>query len=311
MRVFSSSPALQRWVHGPRNGCSVRLNGLPESFCYRLANRQGTSSAVPQGPLKTGALAPEVCPSPGVQWLQSSWISQSLFPKALTAVLATVLAAGVPSGPRTAAAQTAPGADSGVFAIRSNGTGIGTERFQIRQTDAGWEATGELRLQVPGSPEMLETSALRMDRDWKPIGYERRQQAPQKGTLTAAFKAEGTLLTLNAEGGSLDQIFLLPEEVVVLDTNFFHQYSVLLRQFDTARTGTQSLNVFVPQEATPSIIRVVLIGPETLTVQGAPVELQHFRATTEDIQLEIWATGQGEIQRIEIPQANLEIVRQP
>ena len=241
-----------------------------------------------------------------MQLLMSSRIILS----ALAAVLASVLA----SGPQVSA-QTAPGAPSseaGVFLIRSNGTEIGSERFQIRQTDAGWEATGELRLQVPGGPQVSETSTLRLGANWKPARYERRQQAPQKGTLTAEFSAEGTLLSSNTEAGAQEQIFLLPADaLVVLDTNFFHQYAVLLRQFDTARTGTQSFNVFVPQEATPSIIRVTLIGPETLTIQGAPVELQHFRATTEDIQLEIWATGRREIQRIEIPQANLEIARQP
>ena len=199
-----------------------------------------------------------------------------------------------------------------MFVIRSNGSNVGTERFQIQRTDAGWEATGELQLQVPGGPQVSETNVLRMTADWKPARYERRQQAPQKGVLTAEFTPDGTLLTSNTPAGSVEQIFLLPADaLVVLDTNFFHHYALLLRQFDTARTGTQSFNVFVPQEATPSIIRVTLVGPETLPVQGTPVALQHFRAATEDIQLEIWTTDRREIQRIEIPQANLEIVRQP
>jgi hypothetical protein len=241
-----------------------------------------------------------------------------------TTGLAAVLAAVLASGPQLSAAQARSGApaspagsgpassETGVFEIRSNGTAIGSERFQIRQTDAGWEAAGELQLQVPGGSKVSETSLLRVDRDWKPARYERRQQAPQTGSLTAEFSPEGTLLSANTGAGSQEQIFLLPEEgLVVLDTNFFHQYAVLLRQFDTARAGTQSFNVFVPQEATPSILRVTLVGPETLAVQGAPLELQHFRAATEDIQLEIWTTVRREIQRIEIPQANLEIVRQP
>ena len=240
-----------------------------------------------------------------MQLLKSSWITITLLAAGLAAVLA----------PEVSAAQTvagAPGAEAGVFAIRSNGTAIGSERFQIRQTDAGWEATGELQLQLPGGPKVSETSSLRMDRDWKPTRYERRQLAPQKGSLTAEFKPEGTLLSSNTAAGSQEQIFLLPKDgLVILDTNFFHQYAALLRQFDTSRTGTQSFNVFVPQEATPAIIRVALVGRETLTVRGAPVELQHFRATTEDIQIEIWATDRREIQRIEIPQAKIEITRQP
>ena len=249
--------------------------------------------------------------------MKSSWISQSL----LTTALAAVLAAAVAAGPQVSAAQTGPGApgspssEAGVFVIRSSGTSIGSERFQIRQTDAGWEATGELQLQVPGGPKISETSSLRMNAEWNPTRYERRQQAPQKGSLTAEFSPEGTLLTASTEAGAQEQIFLLPDDtLVVLDTNFFHHFAVLLRKFDTDRTGTQAFNVFVPQEATPSIIRLILVGPETLAVPGAPgaqMELLHFRATTEDIQIEIWTTDRREIQRIEIPQANLEIVRQP
>jgi len=229
-----------------------------------------------------------------------------------SSILLALLAAVLTWGGRFAAAQSAPAEERGAFVIRSNGRSIGNERFQIRQTAAGWEATGELQLDVPGAPRVSESSLLRANADWKPASYERRQQAPQKGTLTAEFGADGTLLSSTTEAGKQEQVFQLPEEgVVVLDTNFFHQYGLLLRRFDMARTGTQSFNVFVPQEATPSLIRVTLVGQETLPVQGTPVALRHFRATTEDVQIEIWTTERREIQRIEIPQANLEIVRQP
>jgi hypothetical protein len=226
---------------------------------------------------------------------------------------ALLLAAVLSAAPQPVAAQTAaPGPEAGVFVIRSSGTNLGTESFQIRETDAGWEATGELQLQVPGGPKVSETSSLRLGRDWKPARYVRLQQAPQKGSLTAEFAPGGTRLSSDTAAGSQEQIFLLPADaLVVLDTNFFHHFGVLLRQFDAARTGTQAFNVFVPQEATPSIIRVILVGRETLPMGGAQMELQHFRATTEDIQIEIWATDRREIQRIEIPQANLEIARQP
>lgn len=235
-----------------------------------------------------------------MQLLKPNWITYAL--------LAAVLAAGT----EASAAQSAAGADSGVFAIRSNGSAIGSERFTIRQTDSGWEATGELQLQVPGAPKTSETSTLRMDAAWKPTYYERRQQAPKKGTLTAEFKADGTHLASKTAAGEQEQVFMLSkDDLVVLDTNFFHQYGVLLRQFNLSRSGTQTFNVFVPQEATPSIIRVTLVGQETLPVGGTPTAMRHFRASTEDIQLDIWATEQWEIQRIEIPQANLEIVRQP
>ena len=235
-----------------------------------------------------------------MQLLNSSWIVRSVLALVLAGWAEVLVAQSAPDGP-----------ESGVFAIRANGSALGTERFQIRQNGSGWEASGDLQLQIPGGPKVSETSKLRMDAEWRPASYERRQQSPQKGILTVEFTPEGSHLSSSTDAGSQDQIFLLPKEVVVLDTNFFHQYGLLLRQFDMARTGLQRFNVFVPQEATPSLISLTLVARETLPVGGTPVELLHFRAATEDIQLEIWATEQRQIQRIEIPQAKLEIVRQP
>ena len=226
---------------------------------------------------------------------------------ALVALLGTVLIGRAES----AAAQTGPAAESGVFLIRSGGRNIGSERFQIRQIAAGWEATGELQLEVPGGQRVTEICSLRVDANWKPTVYQREQQSPKKGSLTADFRPEGTLLTAKAGAETQEQIFLLPDRnLVVLDTNFFHHYGLLLRQYDTGRPGPQNFNVFVPQEATPSTISLVLLGKETLGTDGAPLELNHFQASTEDIKIEIWATDQRESRRIEIPQATIEIVRQ-
>ncbi|MGH9787066.1 MAG: hypothetical protein ACRD88_23085, partial [Terriglobia bacterium] len=234
-------------------------------------------------------------------WRDVSWTA------ALFALLGIVLAGGA----ELAAAQTGPATESGVFLIRAGGRNIGTERFQIRQVASGWEATGELQLEVPGGTRVTETCSLRVDASWKPASYQREQQSPRRGTLTADFRPEGTMLAAKAGTETQEQIFLLPErDLVVLDTNFFHQYGLLLRQYDIARPGPQNFHVFVPQEATPSTISLVLLGKETLDSNGAPAELNHFQASTEDIKIEIWATDQREIRRIEIPQATLEIVRQ-
>ena len=215
----------------------------------------------------------------------------------------------IEAGP--AAAQTGSSTEDGVFLIRSGERRIGTERFLIRRIASGWEAAGELQLEVPGAPRVSESSTLRLDGKWKPTSYERQQQTPKKGNLTVEFGAAGTKLLSKTEAGTQEQIFLLPDhDLVVLDTNLFHQYILLLRQYDAARSGPQNFNVFVPQEATPAMISLTLVGKENLRINDTPLELNHFQAATEDIKIEIWATPEGEIQRLEIPQARLEIVRQ-
>ena len=216
---------------------------------------------------------------------------------------------GIEAGP--AAAQTGPSTENGVFLIRSGERRIGTERFLIRRVSSGWEAQGELQLDLPGGARTSETSSLRTDGRWKPTSYERQQQSPQKGNLTVEFGSVETKLASKTAAGTQEQIFYLPDhDLVVLDTNFFHQYALLLRQYDASRPGPQNFSVFVPQEATPAMISLTLVGKDNLRINDAALELDRFQAATEDIKIEIWATPEGEIQRIEIPQAHLEIVRQ-
>lgn len=221
------------------------------------------------------------------------------------------LAVVIGAGRSVLRAQDRPGSESGLFVLRSSGRRVGTERFLIRRGPAGVEAAGQLELEPPGGPRVSETSTLKLDAKLKPTSYERQQLAPKKGTLTVQFGAAETRLLSNVGPETQEQIFLLPDhDLVVLDTNFFHHYELLVRQYNVTRMGSQTFNVFVPQEATPAMIHLTFQGNENIQTADGALDLNHFQAATEDIKIEIWATPDGEIQRMEIPQANLEIVRQ-
>ncbi len=215
----------------------------------------------------------------------------------------------------TVLAQSAPkspvAADNGVFTILSKNRQIGTEKFKITPQANGLEAIGEIQVDMPGSPRVTEDCTLKLDEHLQPASYFREQRAPKKGTLTAQFSAQGSKLTTKTAAGTEERIFILPDNhLAVLDTNFFHHYALLLRQYDGSHPGPQHLNVFIPQEATPGTISLELKGKESQTVGKAARELNHFQAITDQIKIEIWAGPEGEIYRISIPEANLEVVRQ-
>ncbi|MBI3894852.1 MAG: hypothetical protein HY313_02865 [Acidobacteria bacterium] len=240
--------------------------------------------------------------SPGLGWMREAQAQHCLL---LFRIL--LMAAVFP----TIAAVHAAESESAIFTILSGGRRIGAERFTITRGPAGLEAIGELQLETAGNPKVSERSSLQTSANLKPLLYERRQEAPQKGTLTVKFEPSGTTLTSQTESGSQEQIFLLPDhDLVVLDTNFFHHYEFLIRLYDLARPGPQSFAVFVPQEALPGTISLAYQGKENLPGGEIPGELDHFQAMTEEVKIEIWATPGGEIQRLLIPQASLEIVRQ-
>jgi hypothetical protein len=216
--------------------------------------------------------------------------------------------------PRAVPAQSSRDAafsDSGVFFILSGQRRIGTEKFKITPVSSGLESTGEIDVGMPGSPRVLETGTLKLNRKRQPTSYERQQKLPKKGSIAVEFGSPESTLVSQTEAGTGKQIFILPaDQLAVLDTNFFHHYAFLVMDYDVAKGGPQHFNVFVPQEATPGTISLELKGKENLQVGKAPRELNHFEAVTEEVKIDLWASPSGELYRISIPQANLEVVRQ-
>ena len=228
-------------------------------------------------------------------------------PIASVMIALALVIAGAPG----ARAQLSPASDSGMFTIMSGNRRVGTEKFKIAPGASGLEASGEIEVEMAGAPRVVESSVLQLGRDLRPSSYQRQQKSPKHGSITVQFASPETKLTAKTETGTDDRIFLLPDDhLVVLDTNFFHHYEILLRMYDSAKNGPQRFNVLVPQEATPGTINVEFQGRESQTVGKTARELNHYQAATEDIKIDIWATPQGEIYRMAIPQANLEVVRQ-
>lgn len=231
--------------------------------------------------------------------------------KAAIVLILAVLAMGsaLTSSARAAGDSAPP--DSGVLLILSQGRKVGTERFKIASSASGVDATAELDVEMPGSVRASETCTLKLDSKLRPVSYVRQQRSPRKGSLNVDFGSPQTTLTTSVGGENGEQDFFLPaEHLAVLDTNFFHHYALLLRQYDSIKNGSQVFNVFVPQEATPATISIEFVAVESITVGKTARKLNHFAAQTDELKLDLWAGPDGEIFRMSIPQANLEVLRQ-
>jgi hypothetical protein len=231
--------------------------------------------------------------------------------KAATVLILGAIAMGwsVPLFARAAGDSVQP--DSGVLVILLQGRKVGTERFKITPSASGVEATGDLDVEMPGSGRASETCTLKLDQKLRPLSYVRQQRSPKKGSINVDFGSPETTVTTTVEGANDERIFYLPaDHLAVLDTNFFHHYALLVRQYDSIKNGSQLFNVFVPQEATPATISLEFVGVESITLGKTARKLNHFAAQTDETKIEIWAGPDGEIYRMAIPQANLEILRQ-
>ncbi len=216
----------------------------------------------------------------------------------ILAGLVLVLFAACPS-----IAGTQGATERGVFHIVANGREIGTERFEIGPAPEGLRATAELTVQAEGGGKMTETSTLLLRGGTEPIRYERVQKSPKHGSATVTFGAEkASAHYKTSEGGTQDMDYYVPKNVVVLDTNFFHHYTFLVRQYDFIKGGPQHINVLIPQEASPGMVRVEYVGPD----QG----LRKLTATTDAMEIEIWANDAGQIMKLAAPDAKVEVTRE-
>ncbi len=206
-----------------------------------------------------------------------------------------------PGGAQQPAADRA--ADRGVFHINSNGREIGLERFEIAPSPEGVRATGELQISVEGVGRMNESSVLVLRRGLEPTSYERHQKSPKRASATVVFGPEKAAAQYRRpEGDTQDMEFFVPKNVVVLDTNFFHHYTFLVRQYDFVKGGPQHMNVLVPQEASPGMIR--------LEYTGMDQSLRKLVAHTDELQIEIWVDEAGRVMKLVVPAAKVEVIRE-
>lgn len=223
-------------------------------------------------------------------------LSLALVPVSLVATLA---AAATPSPAWAQGRENF--SDSGTFEIRLSHQSMGTETFRISGSSAGWETSADLVLKA-GETSSQERATLRLSATLRPEEYLREQTSPQVGSVAAHFGPKETSLVSVTQKESNERVFYLPEYfLVVLDTNFFHQYTLLLRQYARSQGGPQPFNVFIPQEALPGTVYLEWVKREN--------SLDHWKITTDQLEMEILASEPGAIQHISIPGADLEIVR--
>ena len=196
-----------------------------------------------------------------------------------------------------------PLSDRGVFRIYSDGKEIGVERFEIAPTAKGVRATAELQIRLEGVGRMKETATLVLRNGIEPISYKRVQKSPKRGSAILTFGPEKTTARYRTtEGGSQRMEYFLPKNVVILDTNFFHHYTFLVRQYDFLKGGTQHMDVLVPQETAPGMVRVEHAGNDQ--------SLRKLVVKTGQIEIQIWVDATGRLMKLVVPAAKVKVLRE-
>ena len=234
-----------------------------------------------------------------------------LLPPVLAGILAcsvATLGQETPGNPRLVTVD-----DEGVFVISLAGRPVGTERFKIHSSLGKVEAQGEIRLHIEQNGKTVGVQSfpdLVLDPQLRPVTYTWNQKGPQSSRLEVDFSGKLARVRYKTISGNEDnRDFELPPDVVVLDDNVVHHYQLIIARYQAMGGGKQTFRVFVPQEALPSLLTVEDMGNAATAIDGVTANLRHLVITTDVTHIDLCVDDQQHIERVSVPEAQLEAIR--
>ena len=234
-----------------------------------------------------------------------------LLPPLLAGILAcsvATLGQETPGNPRLVNVD-----DEGVFVISLGGRPVGTERFKIHSSQGKVEAQGEIRLHLEQNGKTVGVQSfpdLVLDPQLRPVTYTWNQKGPKSSRLEVDFSGKLARVRYKTISGNEDnRDFALPPDVVVLDDNVVHHYQLIIARYQAMGGGKQTFRVFVPQEALPSLQTVKDMGNAATAIDGVTANLRHLVITTDVTHIDLWVDDQQHIERVSVPEAQLEAIR--
>jgi hypothetical protein len=233
----------------------------------------------------------------------------------LAPLLAAILACSVatlgqetPGNPRLVYVD-----DEGVFVISLAGRPVGTERFKIHSSPGKVEAQGEINLHIEQNGKAVGVQSfpdLILDPQLRPVNYTWNQKGSQSSRLEVDFSGKLARVRYKTISGNEDnREFALPPDVVVLDDNVVHHYQLIIARYQAMGAGKQTFPVFVPQEALPSLLTVEDMGNAATAIDGVTANLRHLVITTDVTHIDLWVDDQQRLERVSVPEAQLEAIR--
>jgi hypothetical protein len=233
----------------------------------------------------------------------------------LSQLLAAVFACNLGAWPQEAAENPSPANldDEGAFAISMAGRPVGSETFKIHSSAGRIEAQGEIRLNIEKNGKTVSVQSfpdLVADSQLRPLTYTWRLHGPQSSRLEVDFRARPAKVRYHTiNGNEDDRDFDLAPDVVVLDDNVIHHFQLIVARLQAMGGGKQTLRVFVPQEALPSLMTVEDLGVAATPDGSAATGLRHLLISTDVTHVDLWVDDKLHVQRVSVPAAQLEALR--
>src|ERR1051326_305200 len=169
---------------------------------------------------------------------------------------------------------------------------IGTEEFTITPRSGGYSVEGHTVISDGAQSTDLK-SRMELDAALKLTSYEFTSSV---GSIRLKVDKPLSQLEYSFRGDKQSEDIRFPDDGVVLDTNFFHHYAILLNRI-AGKSGTISVRAFVPQELRLGSMTVRSVAANTFEIETASLKAT---ATTDK---------DGRLIRLAVPDAKVVVER--
>jgi len=179
--------------------------------------------------------------------------------------------------------------ESGKFTVTQDGKKVGTEQFTISARRGGGYIA-EAKIQLAGDSS-VQSSRMELDEKLVPISYEYTRG---KGAIRLKITPPNMAYETESEGKKSTIDLKFPENMAVVDNNFFSHYLLLLYKIGDA--GGE-LPIFVPQDIQIGLAIVKAKGNNAYELNIGYVTME---ATTDK---------NGKLIRLTVPEAKVVVER--
>jgi len=182
--------------------------------------------------------------------------------------------------------------ETGHFTIYQDGKKMGTEDFSITPRQGGYVVEGHTVLSTPDQKANLK-SHMELDEALKVTDYQFTSDA---GSLHLKIGSPLSTFEYTAQGDKQSDDIRFPEDGMILDSNFFHHYAILLYRV-AAKPGNSAVPAFVPQALLLGSVSLRSVGNNTYDIDSGNLKVT---ATTDK---------DGKLIKLTVPDAKVVVER--
>ncbi len=220
--------------------------------------------------------------------------------------------------PRSACAQAAAGADSGLFIVYDGAMPVAHENYKYETEGNALLITATNQRQQRDAQGRVHPfkKVMQLVVDAEDFGLKRYTSAQdfQGQTITRSLVPSDTLLMYDlARDGRGEGVRLVipPGRLFVMDSQMFTLFDVLCRSLASKQFASRSVQLLalLPDTLNMPLATVTLEKPDTLQSGARRVATRHYTLEDSSVRFELWADAGGRLVRMTHPLSGLSVER--